>query len=110
MVYSLSGICISFQEMTLSLKSPGYENPIHASFKSAKHIEVIEFPGTGQSNDLYIGWIGKPHHPSQISGGEGAVMAGKGQHIRFPFSRYVPRFFYRGAKILDGLHGLFSHV
>ncbi len=82
------GICISLQEMTLSLESTRHKNAVNAPFKGPKHVKMVQFSGAGESNNFYVGWITEPHDPRQIRGGKRAIVTGKGQHIRLPFFGY----------------------
>ena len=64
LVDSFLSVKISFQEMTLALKSAGNKNSIHASFKSPEKVYLVKFTGTRQSDNFHIKGIGKPHYTS----------------------------------------------
>ena len=48
------GLGISFQEMALSLQSPGNENAVYPPDKGSEYVQMIQFPRAGQPDDLYI--------------------------------------------------------
>lgn len=57
-VDAFSGVGISFQEMTLTLQSPGHENAVKPPFQGAQHIIVVQLAGTGQTDDFDVGRVG----------------------------------------------------
>lgn len=57
MADSLRGIGVSLQEMALPLQSPGNEKAVNAAFKGPQHINMIQFAGAGQADNLDIGRI-----------------------------------------------------
>jgi hypothetical protein len=95
MIDPLSRIFISFQEMTLTFKSPGHEYSVYTPLKGLQNVHVIQLARAGQTNDLDIGRVGKPHYTGEIRSRKSAIMAGKGQYFGFPALRNFLRFFNR---------------
>ncbi len=96
------GVKISFQEMTLPLKSAGNENTVNSTLECTKDIGLVEFAGAGQSYDLDIEGIGQPHDAREIGGGKSAIVTGKGDNIRLPVLRFLYGLFRAGS--------LFNHM
>ncbi len=101
MIDPLLRVCISFQEMTLTFKSPGHEHAVHTPLKGLQNVHVIQLARAGQTNDLDIGRVGKPHDAGEIRSRKSAIMAGKGQYFGFLALRGFLRLFNRRLFFLD---------
>jgi hypothetical protein len=79
--YSLAGVEITYQVMTIACQSTGYQNPIGPMLKRVQRLHYIQPAGTRQLHNLNLWGVLQPQRTGQIGGGVGAVTTAKRHNL-----------------------------